>query len=96
MVAVSDKTAFGAMEAIKEAGLRIPDEIALVGIDDVHESAYAHPPLTTFRIPRHEMGVLAMRKLHHLIGDDREPVAKCVVYGELVVRESTVAPGRTG
>jgi LacI family transcriptional regulator len=94
VVAVSDKTAFGAMEAIKEAGLRIPEEVAIVGIDDVHESAYTHPPLTTFRIPRHEMGVLAMRKLHHLIDGDREPIAKSVVYGELVVRGSTrvVAP----
>jgi LacI family transcriptional regulator len=86
---VSDKTAFGAMEAIKEAGLRIPDDIAIVGIDDVHESAYTDPPLTTFHIPRHEMGVIAMRKLHHLITADWEPVAKSVVYGELVVRESS-------
>jgi LacI family transcriptional regulator len=96
VVAVSDKTAFGAMEAIKEAGLRIPEDIAIVGIDDVHESAYTHPPLTTFRIPRHEMGVLAMRKLHHLIDGDREPPAKSVVYGELVVRGSTGAPSTTG
>lgn len=88
VVAVSDKTAFGAMEAIKEAGLRIPEEIAVVGIDDVVESAYAQPPLTTFAIPRHEMGVLAMRKLHHLITGDREPAAKTLVYGELIVRES--------
>jgi LacI family transcriptional regulator len=92
VVAVSDKTAFGAMEAIKEAGLRIPEEIAIVGIDDLHESAYTHPPLTTFRVPRHEMGLLAMRKLHHLIDGDREPSAKSVVYGELIVRESSGAP----
>ncbi|HKG26683.1 MAG TPA: LacI family DNA-binding transcriptional regulator [Thermomicrobiales bacterium] len=92
VVAVSDKTAFGAMEAIKEAGLRIPDDIALVGIDDVAESAFSHPPLTTFRIPRHEMGVIAMRKLRHLIDGDGEPPAKTIVYGDLVIRESTGAP----
>lgn len=92
VVAVSDKTAFGAMEAIKEAGLRIPDDVALVGIDDVAESAYSHPPLTTFRIPRHEMGVIAMRKLGHLIVGDREPPAKTIVYGDLIIRESTGAP----
>jgi DNA-binding LacI/PurR family transcriptional regulator len=91
VVAVSDKTAFGAMEAIKEAGLRIPDDVAVVGIDDVAESAYAHPPLTTFHIPRHDMGVLAMRKLQHLIKADRGPTAKTVVHGELIVRESTGA-----
>jgi DNA-binding LacI/PurR family transcriptional regulator len=93
VVAVSDKTAFGAMEAIKEAGLRIPEDIAVVGIDDVAESAFAHPPLTTFRIPRNEMGVIAMRKLGHLIRGDREPSAKTIVYGELIIRESTGAPG---
>ena len=92
VVAVSDKTAFGALEAIREAGLRIPEEIALVGIDDVGESAFAHPPLTTFRIPRQEMGMIAMRKLRHLIDGDREPAAKTVVYGELIIRESTGAP----
>jgi DNA-binding LacI/PurR family transcriptional regulator len=90
VVAVSDKTAFGAMEAIKEAGLRIPEDIAIAGIDDVHESAYTHPPLTTFRMPRQDMGVIAMRKLHYLIAADRQPPAKTVLYGELIVRESTV------
>ncbi|MGH2560026.1 MAG: LacI family DNA-binding transcriptional regulator [Thermomicrobiales bacterium] len=96
VVAVSDKTAFGAMEAIKEAGLRIPADIAIVGIDDVVESAYTDPPLTTFLMPRHEMGVIAMRKLHHLITADWEPVAKSVVYGELVVRESSGGTVATG
>jgi len=93
IVAVSDKTAFGAMEAIKEAGLRIPEDIAIAGIDDIHESAYSHPPLTTFHMPRQDMGVIAMRKLHHLIAADRQPPAKTVLYGELVVRESTVPSG---
>lgn len=88
VVAVSDKTAFGAMEAIKEAGLRIPDEIAIASIDDVEESAHTRPPLTTVRIPRHEMGVLAMQKLRRLLGEERETPTKSVVYGELIVRES--------
>src|SRR5215212_10587215 len=88
IVAISDKTAFGAMEAIKEAGLRIPEDIAIAGIDDVHESAYTHPPLTTFHMPRQDMGVIAMRKLHSFITADRQPPAKTVVHGELVVRES--------
>lgn len=89
VVAVSDKTAIGAIEAIKEAGLRIPEDIAIVGIDDVVESAFTDPPLTTFRIPRNTMGIIAMRKLHHSINADEEPAAKTVVYGELVVRASS-------
>jgi LacI family transcriptional regulator len=92
VVAVSDKTAIGALEAIKEAGLSVPEEIAIVGVDDVVDSAYAQPPLTTFHIPRHEMGVIAMRKLHHQVIADGEPAAKTVVYGQLIVRESSGGP----
>jgi DNA-binding LacI/PurR family transcriptional regulator len=92
IVAISDKTAFGAMEAIKEAGLRIPEDIAIASIDDVSESAYMRPPLTSVHIPRLEMGILAMQKLHRLITGEPEVVVKSVVYGELVVRESCGAP----
>jgi len=92
IVAISDKTAFGALEAIKEAGLRIPEDIAIAGIDDVGESAYTRPPLTSFRIPRMEMGILAMQKLHHLINGDSEVSVKSVVYGELKARESSGGP----
>jgi len=88
VVAVHDKIAFGAIEAIKEAGLRIPEDIAIVSIDDVAESAHVRPPLSTFRIPRAEIGVLAMQKLHRLIAGEPEIAVKSIVYGELVVRES--------
>ncbi len=88
VVAISDKTALGAMEAIREAGLRIPEDIAIVSIDYVVESAYTRPPLTTVRIPRHEIGALTMQKLHRLISGEREVPAKSVVYSQLVVRES--------
>ncbi|ACZ43110.1 transcriptional regulator, LacI family [Thermobaculum terrenum ATCC BAA-798] len=87
--AVSDKTAFGAMNAIREAGLRIPQDISVVGIDDVSESAYTHPPLTTVHIPRQEMGILAMRKLHRLMEGEREIPTKTLVYSRLVERQST-------
>jgi LacI family transcriptional regulator len=88
VVAISDKTAFGAMEAIKEAGLRIPDDIAIVSIDDVAESAFVRPPLTCFHIPRAGIGQLAMQKLHRLINGELEVPSKSIVYGALLVRES--------
>jgi LacI family transcriptional regulator len=88
VIAISDKTAFGAMEAIREIGLKIPDDIAIASIDNTLESAYTRPPLTTVNIPRYEMGVLALQKLHSLIqGEDTIPV-KTIVYSELIVRES--------
>ncbi|MFN3335235.1 MAG: LacI family DNA-binding transcriptional regulator [Caldilinea sp.] len=88
VVAISDKTAFGAMSAIREAGLSIPGDIAIVSIDNVADSVYTHPPLTTYHIPRREMGVLAMQKLHRIIEGRPEIAVKSVVYGELIVRES--------
>jgi DNA-binding LacI/PurR family transcriptional regulator len=88
VIAISDKTAFGAMEAIREAGLSIPGDIAVGSIDNTMESGYTRPPLTTVHIPKYEIGVLALRKLHRLIeGDDAIPV-KSIVYSELIVRES--------
>jgi LacI family transcriptional regulator len=88
VIAISDKTAFGAIEAIREAGLRIPGDIAVGSIDNTRESGYTRPPLTTVHIPKYEIGVLAMRKLHRLIeGNDTIPV-KSIVYSELIVRES--------
>lgn len=88
VLAISDKTAFGAMSAIREAGLSIPADIAIVSIDNVADSAYTHPPLTTYHIPKREMGVLAMQTLYRIIQGESDIAAKSVVYGELVVRES--------
>lgn len=91
IVAISDKTAFGAMEALKDANWRVPDHIALVGFDDVSESAHVTPALTTVRLPAHAMGEAAARRLVDLMeGADPTP-AKTVLYTELVVRESSGA-----
>ena len=93
VVAISDKTALGAMEAIRESGLRIPQDISIAGIDDIAESAFTRPPLTTIHIPKYEMGVVALRKLDRLIEGEPEIPVQSLVYSELVVRESC-APHR--
>ena len=88
VIAISDKTAFGAMEAIREVGLKIPDDIAIASIDNTLESAYSRPPLTTVNIPKYEMGVLAFQKLHRIIQGEESIPVKTIVYSELIVRES--------
>jgi LacI family transcriptional regulator len=93
--AVSDKTAFGAMEAIKDAGLRIPDDISIAAIDDVYESPYASPPLTTYHVPKRSLGEAAVNTLHALVvSPTSTPAAKIALTGHLVVRDSC-APPRT-
>jgi DNA-binding LacI/PurR family transcriptional regulator len=91
IVAISDKTAIGAMEAMREAGLRIPDDIAIASIDNIAESAYCRPPLTTVHIPKREMGILAFQRLHHLITSGNDIPVKNIVYSKLIVRESSGA-----
>jgi DNA-binding LacI/PurR family transcriptional regulator len=88
VVAISDKTALGAMDAIRESSLRIPEDISIVSIDDIAESAFSRPPLTTVRIPKYDMGVVAMQKLHRLIRKESEIPVQSVVYSDLIVRES--------
>ena len=65
------------------------DDIAIVSIDNIAESAYCRPPLTTVHIPKREMGVLAFQRLHHLITSGNDIPVKNIVYSELVVRESS-------
>ncbi len=87
--AVSDRAAFGAMEAIKDAGLRIPEDISIVGIDDVRDSAYSSPPLTTYRVPKYDLGKTAVSILHRLLAQDDLPPARTVLLGQIEIRKST-------
>ncbi len=88
VIAISDKTAMGAMEAIREAGLRIPDDIAIGSIDNTRESQFTRPALTTVHIPKYEIGVLAMQKLNRIMMGEELTASKSVVYSELIVRDS--------
>jgi len=90
--AVSDRAAFGAMEAIKDAGLRIPDDISIVGIDDVRDSAYSSPPLTTYSVPKYDLGKMSVSILHQLVTQAFVPPARTVLLGKLEVRQSSGPP----
>jgi DNA-binding LacI/PurR family transcriptional regulator len=86
----NDIAAIGAMRALKEAGLRVPEDISLVGFDDVLSAAYSTPSLTTVRQPLTEMGRRGAQVLLERIANrDRAYPAELVMSPELVVREST-------
>ncbi|MFC6016203.1 LacI family DNA-binding transcriptional regulator [Plantactinospora solaniradicis] len=71
IVAQNDSTAYAVMQAVIDCGLRVPQDISVVGFDDIASSADTHPPLTTVRQPFPEMGVAAARMLLRTIdGDD--------------------------
>lgn len=84
--ACSDFTAVGAMRALEEEGLRVPDDIAVVGFDDLHFSAWLSVPLTTVAQPKEEIGQTAIKTLLALI--EGESVPNTTFDPELIVRKS--------
>jgi len=89
LFAGNDVVAFGAMTALRSAGLRIPDDVAVVGFDDVPLAAHACPPLTTVRLPAVEMGRRAAERLIRRIeGRDDPADTAAPLATELVIRAS--------
>jgi DNA-binding LacI/PurR family transcriptional regulator len=85
----NDLLAIGALRALKHAGLRVPDDISLVGFDDIDMAAYVDPPLTTFAQPKHALGYRAAEMMFHLLDRSADGAGPVMLYGELIVRQST-------
>ena len=88
VVAVNDPAAFGAMKAITERGLSIPEDIAIVGFSDDIRAGLIEPPLTTIRQNAYEIGKHAVKKLLELIENKDLEIEEIVVKGELIIRKS--------
>lgn len=93
LIAANDESAFDVIDICREIGLRIPEDISLIGFDDVSFSAHTHPPLTTIRVDKEYMGRLAVRRLHARMqaGDDPAPADPPIcnlIPVSLVIRES--------
>jgi len=90
LVCYNDISAVGAIRAIKETGMRVPEDISVVGFDDIHEAAYHLPSLTTVRQPMRKIGAMAAEALIDRIeGTGNGHVPGILVAPELVIREST-------
>lgn len=84
----NDRMAMAAMVAIRQAGLEIPADIAIVGYDDTPDAAFTNPPLTTIHQPAQELGRFATRMLIDLIKDPDLSAQHTLLKAELIVRES--------
>ena len=84
----NDAAALGAMRAAHAAGLRVPQDLSVVGFDDIDLAPYFEPPLTTVAQPKREVGEKAVQLVLDLLAGDR-PVEDCVLPNRLVIREST-------
>lgn len=90
ILAYNDLMAIGTLHAIRSAGLKVPDDISVVGFDDIDLALHTNPPLTTVAQPQYRIGQLAVQKLYDSL-NDYETTTEGVMLLEcsLVVREST-------
>jgi DNA-binding LacI/PurR family transcriptional regulator len=96
LIAFNDVSAIGAIRALREAGRRVPEDVSVVGFDDIQSAAFQNPALTTVRQPLRQMGVIAAEiLLRRINAPARAPYASAItVKPELIVRESTASVKR--
>jgi LacI family transcriptional regulator len=92
IIAFNDLAAVGAIRALRNHGLRVPEDVSVVGFDDFEAAAYYNPSLTTIRQPLREMGHMAARLLLAKIRGEKELPPEVPIVPELIIRESTLPP----
>ncbi len=90
--ASSDLAAFGVIRAARDLGMRVPEDLSVVGFDDIPEASYVGPPLTTIIQPLRDMGRAGVRRLAELVRDPSEPAMRMVLPTTLIVRGTTAPP----
>jgi len=85
----NDLVAVGALQACEELGRRVPEDLAIVGHDDIPLAALVSPALTTCRVPRYELGAIAVNTLFERFQDCPDGCRQDVLEPELIIREST-------
>lgn len=86
--AANDTMAYGALQAIAEAGLTVPDDLAVIGFDDLEFSGLTNPPLTTVRQPRYEMGRKSLEILTAILRNEETNGIKICLNPEIIIRRS--------
>lgn len=87
----NDMIAIGAVRSLKKHGYRVPEDVSVIGFDDVSVSGYVEPALTTIHIPRHYMGRIALQRLLKVAEGDEEYPVNIQINGYLKIRHS-IAP----
>jgi LacI family transcriptional regulator len=85
---VNDDMAADIMTKLLAAGVTVPDKVSITGFDDTRFSRTTHPPLTTIRLDRKQMGVEGAKTILRRIADSEAPLRKLVIHSELVIRDS--------
>jgi LacI family transcriptional regulator len=85
----NDLTAIGVLKALAKEGIRVPQDVSVVGFDNIEFSALAHPPLTTVNLSRQHLGKLAFDALDNILKSKRLQGAEYLIGTELIIRRST-------
>lgn len=97
LICGNDLAAIGAMRTFQEAGFRIPQDISIIGGDDIDVAGHSYPPLSTIRVPRDKLGRMAFEALERILRTKVRKAAEYVLETEFVVRGSTgPARGESG
>ncbi len=89
IICASDLMAIGAVRALKEKGVSVPQDISIIGFDNMEEAVYHDPPLTTVAFSAYEMGKLAAQKMFQIIAEEPLEEKATTLQAELMEREST-------
>lgn len=87
----NDMIALGAMKAMQEHGIRIPEDVSIIGFDDLPYSSISSPPLTTLRVPKQEMGKVAVRRIRDMIQSGDNIHLKIQACTQFIERGSVAA-----
>jgi LacI family transcriptional regulator len=94
LVSFNDIAAIGAIRALRDANLKVPEDVSVIGFDDIAAAAYHTPRLTTIRQPLHDMGETAARILLQRMQGFKDYPAEFAVAPELIIRETTSPPNK--
>ena len=89
VIAANDKMALGAMNCLIHKGLNIPQDIAVIGFDDIELAQYTNPPLTTVHVPIEELGRMAVQKVLYNKQSTTPQISKTIIPCSLTIRQST-------
>ena len=96
ILASNDRMAIGCIVGLKSHGLRIPEDISVIGVGGVKTTQYISPPVTSIYLPLHELGAEAMRKLIQIRTGKEDRLGKSIVPHQLIIRSSTAPLNQKG
>jgi DNA-binding LacI/PurR family transcriptional regulator len=94
LVSFNDIAAIGAIRAFRDHNIRVPEDVSIVGFDDIQGAAYHNPSLTTIRQPLNNMGITAARILLQRLQGKKDYSEQVAIVPELIIRESTLPPNQ--